>query len=47
MNQLINDNWKEIYDDVSKGYDEALGQLFKGICNKIFLKVPIDDLLKP
>lgn len=47
MNKLLNDNWKEIYEDVSKGYDEVLGLIFKELSSKIFSKVPIDDLMKP
>ncbi|KAB0792594.1 hypothetical protein PPYR_14553 [Photinus pyralis] len=47
MNKILNENWKEIFDDVKYAYDEALGAIFKTIANLIFKRVPFADLLLP
>ncbi|KAB0792592.1 hypothetical protein PPYR_14551 [Photinus pyralis] len=45
MNRILNENWKEIFDDVKYAYDEAFGAIFKNIVNLIVRKVPYDELL--
>ncbi|XP_031356968.1 circadian clock-controlled protein-like [Photinus pyralis] len=44
MNNILNENWKEIFNDVKHGYNEALSAVAKNIANQIFRKVPYDDL---
>lgn len=39
INALINNNWKEIYDDVSYGYEFGLSEAFKQLSNLVFRKV--------
>lgn len=44
MNDVLNENWKEVFDDVKLGYEEFIGSIGKHVANSIFLKVPYDDL---
>lgn len=45
MNQFLNDNWKEIYDELKPGVLDALGQVVVNLVNNVFAKMPYDDLL--
>ncbi|KAF2900821.1 hypothetical protein ILUMI_05360 [Ignelater luminosus] len=45
MNRLLNDNWKEIWEDVKHGYEDSLSIIIQDIGNKIIKKVPYDDLI--
>ncbi|KAB0792593.1 hypothetical protein PPYR_14552 [Photinus pyralis] len=47
MNKILNENWKEIFEDVKYAYEDALGAVFKNVGNLIFRKVPYDDLFLP
>ncbi|KAF2900819.1 hypothetical protein ILUMI_05358 [Ignelater luminosus] len=44
MNQVLNDNWKEVWEDVRGGYEEALGQIIQNVVNKLIRKIPTDQL---
>ncbi|KAF5284910.1 hypothetical protein FQA39_LY16865 [Lamprigera yunnana] len=44
MNKILNDNWKDVLDDVKTGYEEALSIIFRRIANLIFKKVPLDEI---
>uniref|UniRef100_A0A336LYW3 CSON008368 protein n=1 Tax=Culicoides sonorensis TaxID=179676 RepID=A0A336LYW3_CULSO len=46
MNQFLNDNWKEIYDELKPGVLDALGQVVVNLVNNVFAKLPYDDLLQ-
>lgn len=45
MNKLINDSWKDLYDEVKDGYNGMLAALVKNVADTVFNKVPLDDLL--
>ncbi|KAF2881434.1 hypothetical protein ILUMI_24720 [Ignelater luminosus] len=45
MNQVLNDNWKEVWEDTREGYEEALSLIFQDITNKIMKKVPFQNLI--
>ncbi|KAF5284906.1 hypothetical protein FQA39_LY16861 [Lamprigera yunnana] len=44
MNKLLNENWKEVFYDVVHAYEEAVGAVFKLYINKIFNKIPYDEI---
>lgn len=44
MNKVLNDNWKEVYDDIGDQYATALETVFIDYANKIFSKVPQDEI---
>lgn len=44
MNRFLNENWKIVFDEVSGGYEDTFGFIFKEITNKIFLKVPMNKI---
>uniref|UniRef100_A0A1Y1LW18 Protein takeout n=2 Tax=Photinus pyralis TaxID=7054 RepID=A0A1Y1LW18_PHOPY len=45
MNRIMNENSREIFNDVRHGYEEALGAVFKNIANLIFKRIPYDELV--
>ncbi|KAK9892734.1 hypothetical protein WA026_021925 [Henosepilachna vigintioctopunctata] len=44
INKVINDNWKEIYDEVIPGYESAIGMLLTNIANRFLNRVPVSAL---
>ncbi|KAF2900822.1 hypothetical protein ILUMI_05361 [Ignelater luminosus] len=44
MNKVLNDNWKEVYNDIGDQYETVLQEVFIDYANKIFGHVPYDDL---
>lgn len=42
--QVLNDNWKEIYDDVREGVENAYAEIFKAVGNRLFSSVPIQEI---
>ncbi|KAK5638908.1 hypothetical protein RI129_013203 [Pyrocoelia pectoralis] len=44
MNTLINENWKELFDEIRPGFEEIFSKLFKNAANSIFTKVPGEDI---
>ncbi|KAJ3651217.1 hypothetical protein Zmor_017268 [Zophobas morio] len=44
MNQVMNVNWKELFEDVKASYSEAFGSIFASIFNRLLAKVPINEL---
>ncbi|KAL0281109.1 UNVERIFIED_CONTAM: hypothetical protein PYX00_002205 [Menopon gallinae] len=44
MNAFLNENWKEILQEIQPAVEEALGQAFKEIARRLFSKVPYDDI---
>ncbi|KAF2900831.1 hypothetical protein ILUMI_05370 [Ignelater luminosus] len=45
MNKLINDSWKDLYEEVKDGYNDMLAGLVKNVADTVFNKVPYDELL--
>ncbi|XP_044260587.1 protein takeout-like [Tribolium madens] len=41
---VINENWREVYDDAKASYEDAFGQITKDIFNKVLSKVSISDM---
>lgn len=44
MNLVMNDNWKEIFEDLIGPVQTALGLAFGNIANRITQKLPFDVL---
>jgi hypothetical protein len=44
INQVMNDNWSEVYADVKSSYEEAFSQIFSGIFSNLLGKVSVSEL---
>lgn len=44
MNRFLNENWQEILGEVKPAFEEALGATFKNIAQRLFTKVPYDEI---
>lgn len=44
MNKVLNDNWKEVYDDIGEQFDTALRTVFIDYVNRFYAHIPYDDL---
>jgi hypothetical protein len=44
INQVMNDNWKEVYGDVKSSYEEAFGKIFASVFDNLLARVPIAEL---
>lgn len=44
INQVLNDNWSEVYADVKASYEEAFAQIFAAIYNNLLGKVSVGEL---
>lgn len=44
LNRIANDNSNEILRDLKPAIAEAFGQAFEDVANRIFTKVPFDEL---
>ncbi|KAJ1531411.1 hypothetical protein ONE63_000092 [Megalurothrips usitatus] len=44
MNKFLNENWSEILQELKPAIQDAFGSAFREITNRIFIKVPYDNL---
>lgn len=44
INKVMNDNWKDVYDDVKLNYSEAFSTITKTIFNSLLERVPLSEL---
>ncbi|XP_066255637.1 protein takeout-like [Euwallacea similis] len=44
INNVLNDNSAEVFNDVREGYEKSFGLIFKDLANRILLKVPVKDI---
>lgn len=47
MNLFLNDNWRNVAQEIKPALEQTIGDLFKRFSNKIYHKFPIDELLPP
>lgn len=47
MNEFLNDNWKDVADEMKPVLEKTIGDLFKQFSNRIYHKYPLDELLPP
>jgi len=45
MNRFLNENSLELWKELQPAFEQAIGYALKDISNKLFSKVPIDDIL--
>ncbi|XP_075222130.1 protein takeout-like [Lycorma delicatula] len=45
MNSFLNENWSDIFKELHPSIEAALSQAFKEISNRIFLKVPFNQIV--
>ncbi|RZC41112.1 JHBP domain containing protein [Asbolus verrucosus] len=45
INKVLNENWKEVFDDVKNGYETALGLIIEQLFNRFFSKVSVEEAL--
>lgn len=43
-NTFINEQWRDIFGELRPGYEETFGIIFKDIANRIFTRVPFNDI---
>lgn len=44
INNVLNDNNKEVFGDVREGYEKSFGLIFKDLANRVFSRVPLKDI---
>lgn len=44
MNQFLNENWRDILNELKPVLKKAIGKIVKGLVNPIFGKFPYNDL---
>lgn len=47
INKVLNDNWKEIYDELVPSYEAAIGSWLTSIANRFFSRVPLNEIFLP
>ncbi|CAB0006990.1 unnamed protein product [Nesidiocoris tenuis] len=47
MNLFLNENWREIFREVEPAFSQAFSQSFKGIANRIFSRIPKNEITPP
>jgi hypothetical protein len=43
VNKVMNDNWKEVFEDVKADYTEAVNRILLSLLNGFFSKVSIEE----
>ena len=43
LNPVLNDNWKEIFDDVKGSYEQMFDQIALSVINSFFNKVTLEE----
>jgi hypothetical protein len=43
INRVLNDNWKEVFDDVKDGYVEVINRILVQLLNNFFSKVSLEE----
>lgn len=44
INRVVNENWDAVFNDVKANYDESFGLIFKDLANRVFGRVPFDEI---
>lgn len=44
INKVLNENWESLYNDVKPGYDESFALVFKDLANRVFNRVPFNEI---
>lgn len=43
INQVLNDNWKEVFEDVKSGYCEVMSEIIQSLLNNFWSAVALED----
>lgn len=44
MNKFMNDNWELMFNELKGPFQDAFGEVFKEVSNRLFSKVPFEDI---
>lgn len=44
MNRFIDENWEAVFSGLKEGYSKGFGSIFRDLSNRIFTKVPMDQI---
>ncbi|KAK4877779.1 hypothetical protein RN001_010285 [Aquatica leii] len=44
IHTVLNENWKDVFEDVKQGYEELIGTVCKSVANQIFTKIPANKI---
>lgn len=47
MNRFLNENWRDILNELKPAVSYAIEEILKGIINRIFMKIPYEDIFLP
>lgn len=42
--KVLNDNWKDIFQDVKEGLEKSYSEIFKAVANRLFRAVPVHEI---
>lgn len=43
-NLFLNENWRDVFNEINKSVFDAFSQILENVLNNIFQKIPYDDL---
>lgn len=43
LNNILNDNWKDVYEEMKPSFEEALGLMLQSILNEFFAKLSLEE----
>lgn len=44
MNNFMNENWRELYNELKSGILDALGAVIINLVNNVFIRIPYEQL---
>lgn len=44
INKVLNENWETLFNDVKPSYDESFALIFKDLTNRVFNRVPFNEI---
>lgn len=44
INQVMNENWKSVFDELKDGYNDAIKRFTDNIVNRFFAKIADNDI---
>lgn len=46
MNLFLNENWKEIFEELRVAIEASFADIFKGLVNRLFTTLPYNQMFK-
>jgi hypothetical protein len=47
INKILNDNWRDVFDDVKEGYVQVVNTIIQSLLTNFWQKVSLEDALDP